>query len=188
MLYLCCAPLLYTTNYDNLWQILYHRTLTKWGTSGISRTWNGMKISQALWAGKGELENPLVSRIVRASPDGIVIVRNPIYQAFPRPSSILCTAFRRFSLCHSSRFPKSGRRHRQLSSPCLKLLQCRGLRASCIKNGDPRQSWLFPRLMRQLLSSCVSLSSPFLSWHRAWHFGNAYFTELLRGGDRRING
>lgn len=24
--------------------------------------------------------------------------------------------------------------------------------------------------------------------NRAWHFRNAYFTELLRGGDRRING
>lgn len=70
-------------NCDNLWQILYHRTLTKWDTSGIFRTWNGMKISRALWwDGKREPGNPLVSRIARASSNGIVFVRNPIYQAF----------------------------------------------------------------------------------------------------------
>lgn len=66
----------------------------------------------------GNREDSLVSWIVQATLCRLtVIARNPIYQAFLRPSSMLCTASRRFSSCHFSGFPKPvRRRHWQLSS------------------------------------------------------------------------
>lgn len=162
-----CSTFIYT-NCDNLWQILYHRTLTKWDTSEIPRTWNSMKISQALWWNvKREPGNPLVSRIVRASSNGIVIARNPIYQAFPRPSSILCTAFHRFSLCHSSRFSKPGRRrHWQLSSPCLGLLQCRVVYVSPVPKTAISDRVDFSPVWCDSYYRPAFLSSFFLLWRR----------------------
>lgn len=67
----------------------------------------------------GNREDSLVSRIVQAALCRLtVIARNPIYQAFLRPSSMPCTASRRFSSCHFSGSPKPvRRRHWQLSSP-----------------------------------------------------------------------
>lgn len=119
------------------------------------------KISQAPRETEGRAEGPFSPADCTSdatSPNGTVIARNPIYQAFLRPSSMLCNASRRFSLRHSSRlFARAGpdREHRRLSSPCLELLRCRmvyvppvpktairdvGVTSSC---RPPRQSLLF---------------------------------------------
>lgn len=143
-----------------------------------------MKISQALWWDvKREPGNPLVSRIVRASSNGIVIARNPIYQAFPRPSSILCTAFHRFSLCHFSRFSKPGRRrHWQLSSPCLGLLQCRVVYVSPVPKTAISDRVDFSPVWCDSYYRPAFLSSLFLSWqvkHDSWGIYISLYTELL---------
>lgn len=107
----------------------------------------------------------LVSRIVRATLRRLtVIARNLIYQAFLRPSSMLCTRSCRFSLCHSSRFPKPGRRrHWQLSSPCLGLLQCRVV---------------YVPLVPKTMIPDIEITSSHLTW-RLLAFGVSFVFSLL---------
>lgn len=84
------------------------------------------------------------------SPNGTVIARNPIYQDSLRPSAMLCTASRRFSLCHSSLSlplhpppaervePDRRRRAATVVALSRTFTMSRGLRAPRTENGDPR--------------------------------------------------
>lgn len=126
----------------------------------------------------------LVSRIVRATLRRLtVIARNPIYQAFLRPSSMLCTRSRRFSLCYSSRFPKPARRrHWQLSSPCLGRLQCRVVYVPLVpKTMIPDIEITSSHLSWRLLAFGVSFVFSLFLRYWVWWWGNSNVrVELLR--------
>lgn len=128
------------------------------------------------------------------SPNGTVIARNPIYQDSLRPSSVLCTASRRFSLCHSSRFLpfRSSRRRvpnrRRTSSTVVALsgtfTMSRGLRALRTKNGEPRCRHYFS------LSSATAVIIFLTLLPRAQHrplFSTPIWKESARHYDTEIS-
>lgn len=113
------------------------------------------------------------------SPNGTVIARNPIYQDSLRPSSMLCTASRRFSLCHSSRFlsfhlsllhrREPDRRRTPATVVALSgtFTMLRGLRAPRTKNGDPRCRHYFSLSSATMVIIFLSFEPSLLDTERA---------------------
>lgn len=128
-----------------------------------------------------EPRDSLVSRIVRATLRRLtVIVRNPIYQAFLRPSSMLCTTSHRFSLCHSalSQAGPDGDTG-NCRRPVWDFYNVVVYVPLVLKTAIPDVDHLFPSAM-MVINVLRFFRSSLLSWYWAWRCGNSNVcVELL---------